>query len=376
MSEAAAKKDYYEVLGVQRKATDEELKKAYRQLALKYHPDRNPGDKESENRFKEANEAYSVLSDPDKRRQYDTFGHAGVDGRTGAGGFDFGGGGGFSDIFGDIFEEFFGTGPSGGGRRRAQKGNDLRYNLELSFEEAVFGKEAKIKVRRHEACESCKGSGAKNGASIKTCPACGGAGQLRFQQGFFTVSRTCGKCQGEGKIITETCTACRGLKFSLREKTLSLKIPPGVETGSRLRISEEGEAGDHGGPHGDLYVVITVKDHAHFTRDGNDILCEINISFVQAILGTKVEVPTLQGTSPLKIPPGTQSGKVFRLKGMGSPDLRGHGTGDQVVRVKVQIPTKISAKQRELLEEYARQGGETIDPDGNTLFDKVKNLFE
>jgi len=375
MSDPAAKRDYYEVLGVQRNATDEELKKAYRKQALNFHPDRNPGNKEAESRFKEVNEAYSVLSDPEKRKQYDTFGHAGADGRGGAGGFDFGGGG-FSDIFGDIFEEFFGAGPTRGGRQRAQRGNDLRYNLEISFEEAVFGKEAKIKVRRHEACESCRGSGARSGTSIKTCPTCSGSGQLRFQQGFFTVSRTCSSCHGEGKVISDPCPTCRGLKYALREKTLSVKIPPGVETGSRLRISSEGEIGENGGPPGDLYVVLTVTEHPHFTREGNNILCEIQIGFVQAALGTKLEVPTIKGTNTLKIPPGTQSGKILRLKGMGFPDVRGHGIGDQLVRVKVEIPTKLTAKQRELLEEYARLSGESIDPEGSTLLGKVKNLFE
>jgi molecular chaperone DnaJ len=371
-----AKRDYYEILGVPRNAGDEELKRAYRKLALNHHPDRNPGSEEAEERFKEANEAYSVLSDPDKRRQYDTFGHAGLDGRgLGAGGFDFAQGG-FSDIFGDIFEEFFGASPRGQGGRRAHKGSDLRYNLDLSFEEAVFGKEAKIKLRRPELCETCKGSGAKSSASIRTCSTCSGTGQLRFQQGFFTVSRTCGQCRGEGKIISDPCPSCRGEKYRLKEKTLSVKVPPGVETGSRLRISGEGEPGSSGGPHGDLYVVITVKEHPQFTRDGNDILSEITIGFVQAALGVKVEVPTVKGTVPLKVPAGTQSGKNFRLKGFGFPDLRGYGMGDQVVRVKVQIPTKLSAKQRELLEEYARISGDSVEAEGSRIFEKVKNLFE
>ena len=373
-----AKRDYYEILKVGKNASDEELKKAYRKLALSHHPDRNPGNKEAEERFKEINEAYSVLSDPEKRRQYDTFGHAGVDGRGGPGfgGVDFAPGG-VSDIFGDIFEEFFGASPRGGGGRRAQKGNDLRYNLDLSFEEAVFGKESKIKLRRPEACESCRGTGAKDSRAIKTCPTCNGTGQLRFQQGFFTVSRTCSQCRGEGKIISEPCPTCKGERYRMREKTLAIKIPPGVETGSRLRISGEGEPGGNGGPPGDLYVVITVKEHSHFTRDGNNILCEHTISFVQAALGTKVEVPTIKGTVPLKIPAGTQSGKVLRLKGMGFPDLRGYGMGDQLVRINVQIPTKLNSKQRELLEQYARLSGEAIDTDGSSkIFEKVKNLFE
>lgn len=377
MSEAAAKRDYYHVLGVSQNASDEELKKAYRKLALKHHPDKNPGSKTSEERFKEANEAYSVLSDPEKRRQYDTFGHAGVDGRggPGSGGFDFNQGG-FSDVFGDIFEEFFGGTTSRGGRRRVQKGSDYRYNLDISFEEAVFGKEAKIKLRRPEVCETCHGTGARSKAAIKTCRTCNGMGQLRFQQGFFTVNRTCGECQGEGKTITEPCSTCKGAKYRAREKTIAIKIPPGVETGSRLRISNEGEPSPNGGPSGDLYVVISVQGHPHFSREGNNILSDFSISFAQAALGTKVEVPTIKGATAFKIPAGTQNGKIFRMKGLGFPDLRSHGMGDQLVRIVVNIPIQLTSKQRELLEEYARVSGEQIDSSGKNIFDKVKNLFE
>ncbi|HEY5599476.1 MAG TPA: molecular chaperone DnaJ, partial [Candidatus Manganitrophaceae bacterium] len=351
----AAKRDYYEILGVERTASEEDMKKAYRKMALKHHPDRNPGDKGAEEHFKEINEAYSVLADAEKRKSYDLFGHAGPAG-AGAGGFDFRQGGGFSDIFGDIFEEFFGASPGGGGRRRAQRGNDLRYNMTVTFDDAIFGKEAKIKLRRPEPCSGCKGTGAKGGAT-KSCATCGGTGQLRFQQGLFTVSRTCNQCRGEGRIITEVCPQCKGERYTTRDKTISVKIPPGVETGTRLRVSGEGEAGAAGGPPGDLYVVLTVQEHPQFTRDGDHILYEAPISFIKAILGGKVEVPTIKGTTSLKVPPGTREGKVFRLKGLGFPNLRGYGIGDQLVRVTLEIPTKLTAKRRELLEEYAKVSG-------------------
>lgn len=365
--------DYYEALGVERNASDEELKKAYRKMALKYHPDRNPGDKAAEEKFKEVNEAYSVLADAEKRRSYDLFGHAGQAG-MGAGGFDFNQGG-FSDIFGDIFEEFFGGSAGGRGRTRAQRGNDLRYNMTITFEEAYFGKEAKIKLRRPEPCSGCKGTGAKGGAT-KVCPTCNGAGQLRFQQGMFAVSRSCSQCRGEGRIITEPCPQCKGERYTTRDKTISVKVPPGVESGSRLRVTGEGEAGTNGGPTGDLYVVITVQDHSQFMRDGDHILCEVPVSFVKAILGGKVEAPTMKGPTAVKIPPGTHDGKIFRLKGLGFANVRGYGIGDQLVRIKVEIPSKLTAKQRELLEEYARVSGEPIEPDSGKLFEKVKNLFE
>lgn len=367
----AAKKDYYELLGVQKNASEDELKKAYRKMALKFHPDRNPGDKKSEEQFKEVNEAYSVLNDPEKRKSYDLFGHAGPAG----GGFNQQGAG-FSDIFGDIFEEFFGASQGGGGgRRRAQRGSDLRYNLTLTFGEAFFGKEEKIRLRRPEACAACRGSGAKDGTT-KPCSACGGAGQVRFQQGLFTVSRTCGSCGGQGRVSAEACPSCRGEGYIARDKTISVKIPPGVETGSRLRVSGEGEMGDHGGPSGDLYVVITVKEHRQFARDGDHIVYEAPLNFVRAVLGTKIEVPTMTGTSPLKIPAGTQDGKIFRLKGLGFPNLRGYGPGDQLVRIRLEIPTKITAKQKELLEEFAKISGEAVESDPGNIFEKVKNLFE
>ena len=371
----ATKRDYYEILGVDRNASADELKRAYRKLALKYHPDRNKGNKAAEERFKEANEAYSVLSDPQKRQQYDQFGHAGLgQGAAGGGGFDFGQGGGFSDVFGDIFEEFFG-GQQGSGGRRVQRGNDLRFNMSITFEEALLGKDGKIKLRRPEQCGACGGTGAKGGAT-KRCSTCGGAGQVRFQQGFFTVSRTCATCRGAGSTASETCPRCRGQKFLEREKTISVRIPPGVDTGTRLRVSGEGEPGLNGGPPGDLYVVISVKDHPKFKREGDNILYEAPISFVKAALGGKTTVPTIKGETLLKIPPGTQHGQVFRMKGLGFPNIRGYGIGDQLVKVRITIPTKLTPREREVLEEYAKLSGEEVEVDSSNILEKVKSLFD
>ncbi len=376
-----AKRDYYEILGVNRNATDEEIKKAYRRLAVKYHPDRNPDNKEAEERFKEINEAYEVLKDPDKRRKYDLFGH--TMGPGGAGGFEgfgegfggFGGfGGGFSDIFEDIFEDFFGT--STRKRKRPEKGADLRYNLEISFEDAAFGMETRIKIPRTETCPVCHGTGARSSVKLAICPTCRGTGQIRVHQGFFTLTRTCYHCNGEGRIITDPCDRCNGKKRIQVERTLSVKIPPGVETGSRLRLAGEGEAGINGGPPGDLYIVITVREHPFFSRDGNDIICEVPISVVKAILGGKIEVPTLTGPVTLTIPPGTQPGSVLRVKGKGIKDLRGYGVGDQLVKIKVEIPKKLSPKQKELLEEYARVSGEDVSHGSGGFFEKVKHIFE
>ncbi len=367
----ASKRDYYDVLSVSQNASADEIKKAYRKLALKFHPDRNAGDKNAEDRFKEANEAYSVLSDPQKRQMYDQFGHAGP---AGSGGFDFGQGGGFSDVFGDIFEEFFG-GQTGQRGSRAQRGSDLRYNLSISFEEALLGKEGKIKLRRPEQCGQCQGTGAKGGAT-KRCSTCNGAGQVRFQQGFFTVSRTCSACRGAGTIIADPCEQCHGHRFIEREKSISVRIPPGVDTGTRLRVTGEGEAGSNGGPPGDLYVVITVGDHPEFARDGDHILYEAPISFVKAALGATIEVPTIKGKTPLKIPPGTQDGKILRLKGLGFPNLRGHGIGDQVIKIRITIPTKLNAEQRESLETYAKLSGEEVHSESGTILEKVKSLFD
>ncbi len=374
MVRLADKRDYYETLGVGRDATDEDIKKAYRKSALRYHPDKNPGNKESEEKFKEVNEAYEILSDPEKRRRYDLFGH-GMGANGGFEGFGgFGGAGGFGDVFEDIFEDFFGAGTKR--KRRAERGADLRYNLEISFEEAAFGIETKINIPRMDTCSACNGTGAKSSTKLSICPTCKGNGQIRFQQGFFTLSRTCTHCNGEGRIISDPCDKCHGRKRVRRERTLSLKVPPGVETGSRLKLAEEGEAGINGGPHGDLYVVITVRDHPFFVREGNDVFCEVPVSFVKAALGGKIEVPTLTGKMSLSVPPGTQPGKMLRIKGKGIADVRGYGIGDEVVKIMVEIPKKLSPKQKELLEEYARDSGEEVDAGNSGFFDKVKNIFE
>ncbi len=370
----AAKRDYYEILGVSREAAEDEIKKAYRRLAHKYHPDKNPGNKESEEHFKEVNEAYEVLRDADKRRKYDLFGHG--MGAAGTGGFEGFGAGGFGDIFEDIFEDFFGG--AGGPRRRtrAERGSDLRYNLEISFEEAAFGMETKVKIPRTETCTVCNGSGAQPASKIAVCPTCKGTGQVRFQQGFFTLARTCTQCNGEGKIITNPCETCHGRKRVQKDRVISLKIPPGVETGTRLRLNGEGEAGLNGGPPGDLYVAITVREHPIFTRDGNDLFCEIPVSFLTAILGGEVEIPTLTGEAPLKIPSGTQPGQIFRLKGKGIANLKGYGIGDQVVEVRVEIPKKLTPRQKELLDELAKVSGEEGNAASTGFFKKVKDIFE
>jgi molecular chaperone DnaJ len=369
----SGKKDYYELLGVNRNAGEEEIKKAYRKLALQYHPDRNPGDKQAEEKFKDVSEAYSVLSDPQKRSQYDQFGHAAFgEGGPFAGGFDFSGG--FEDIFGDIFGEFFGGG-AGARRRGRGRGEDLRYNLSLKFEEAVHGTEKKIKIPRHGPCETCRGSGAKPGTAPQTCPTCRGRGQVNFQQGFFSVSRTCGQCQGQGTIIKDPCATCGGAGRVRTMHTLSVKIPHGVDNGSRLKLRGEGESGPPGGTPGDLYVVIQVEPHPIFVRDELDIICEVPISFVQAALGAEIDVPTLEGKVKMKIPPGTQSGKLFRLKGKGVKDHQGYHQGDQHVRVIVETPTRLTAKQRELLKEFAALGGEEVNPLSKGFFDKMKELF-
>jgi molecular chaperone DnaJ len=366
------KKDYYELLGISRSVSDEEVKKAYRKLALQYHPDRNPGDKQAEERFKEVSEAYQVLSDPQKRAQYDQFGHAAFgDGGPFAGGFDFTAG--FEDIFGDIFGEFFGGAT---GRRRGRgKGEDLRYNLALSFEEAVAGTEKKIKIPRHGACETCRGNGAKPGTAPQTCPTCRGRGQVSFQQGFFSVSRTCNQCHGQRTIIKDPCSGCGGAGRVRKLHTLSVKIPAGVDTGSRLKLRGEGETGPAGGAPGDLYVVIQVEPHPIFVRDNLDIICEVPISFVQAALGAEIDVPTLDGKVKMKIPPGTQTGKVFRMKGKGIKDVQGYQQGDQHVHVTVETPTRLTSRQKELLKEFAAVSGEDVNPLTKGFFDKMKELF-
>ncbi len=369
------KRDYYEILGVHKNASETEIKKAFRKLAIQHHPDKNPGDKEAEEKFKEATEAYEVLSDAQKRAQYDQFGHAGV---SGAGGFSGGGFGGFGagSPFGDIFSDIFGDIFGGGGRRtQGRRGDDLLYNLEIAFEEAAFGCEKKIDVPYAKRCVSCNGSGAKPGTEPKICPTCRGAGQVRYQQGFFSVSKTCGQCNGEGKVVDDPCPDCRG-KGSVKDtKTLSVKIPGGVETGSRLKLTGEGGQGAKGGPNGDLYVAIAVKDHPLFQREDDNVVCEIPISFAQAALGCEIEVPTLDGKVSMKIPDGTQSGKIYRLRGKGIPSLQGYGRGDQLVIVKVETPTNLSGRQKELLEEFAKISGEDAHPMKKGFLDKVMDFL-
>ena len=372
------KRDYYEVLGVTRTVTDTELKSAYRKLALQYHPDRNPNNPDAEEKFKELTEAYAVLMDGDKRAAYDRFGHAGVSSSgAGAGGFDPSA---FQDLS-DIFGEFFGFGDifggGGGGRRRsrAQRGPDLREDLTLEFEEAVFGTETKVAVRRHEACEDCSGSGTAPGKAPVTCRSCQGRGQVRYQQGFFSMARTCPTCQGSGSVITDPCLKCKGEGRVLRQRTVEAKVPAGVEDGTRIRFSGYGEAGAFGGPAGDLYVVLHVKEHAFFTREGNDLHCVMPISFTQAALGAEIRVPTLEGEQTLKIPEGTQSGSTFRLKNRGVPVLNGRGKGDLFVEVRAQTPSKLTKRQRELLQELDGLTRVENKPQRSKLVEKMKDIF-
>jgi molecular chaperone DnaJ len=368
----APPRDYYEVLGVPRNASEQEIKSAYRKLALKHHPDRNRGDKQSEERFKEAAEAYGILGDPDKRRLYDAYGHAGVAGAAG-GGFDPTIFADFSDILGD----FFGFGDAFGRRRGPRRGADLRYNLEVSFEEAAFGTEAQIRIPRSETCTACAGTGAAPGTQPSRCPTCRGAGQVTFQQGFFSVARTCSHCRGTGRIVSEPCGTCRGEGQTTTERTLQIRIPPGVDTGSQLRIGGEGEAGALGGPPGDLYVVLRLTEHAYFKRDGTHLFCELPVSVPQAVLGATLEVQTLDGgKARLVVPEGTQSGTVLRLKGQGVPHLGGRGRGDLHVLVRVAVPKRLTPEQRRLFEQLAR----TLPlPDAKdqdkSLLDRMKDLL-
>ena len=365
-----AKRDYYDVLGIHQNASEAEIKKAYRKLAVKYHPDKNQGNKEAEEKFKEISEAHEVLSDPQKRATYDQFGH--TMGAEGFGGFrDAGfGGGGFGDVFEEVFGDFFG----GGGKRksRGRRGGDLRYNLTVSFEDAAFGKETTIKIPTYEECARCDGSGGKTSA----CTTCGGTGQVRLQQGFFTVSRSCNKCMGRGSVITDPCRDCSGSGRKEVEKSLSIKVPPGVETGMRLRLTGEGEPGSMGAPPGDLYIVINVKEHPFFVREGNDVICEVPISFVQATLGDEIEVPTLKGKVKMKIPAGSQPGSVLRLRGNGFPDARGYGRGDQHVVIKVEVPSKVTERQKQLLREFDCESCEETHPIKKGFFSKLKEIFD
>ncbi|TBU78556.1 molecular chaperone DnaJ [Pseudomonas daroniae] len=371
-----SKRDYYEVLGVERGASEAELKKAYRRLAMKHHPDRNPGDKAAEDAFKEANEAYEVLSDAGKRSAYDQYGHAGVDPQMGGGGGFGGASANFSDIFGDVFSDFFG-GQRGGQRGGAQRGSDLRYTLELDLEEAVRGTTVTIRVPTLVNCKVCEGSGAKKGTSPVTCTTCGGIGQVRMQQGFFSVQQTCPRCHGSGKMITDPCGSCHGHGRVEEHKTLSVKVPAGVDTGDRIRLSGEGEAGTMGGPAGDLYVVVNVREHAIFQRDGKHLYCEVPISFADAALGGELEVPTLDGRVKLKIPEGTQTGKLFRLRGKGVAPVRGGGAGDLMCKVAVETPINLDRRQRELLDEFRQSlaGNSSHSPKANGWFEGVKRFF-
>ncbi|KAB2319071.1 molecular chaperone DnaJ [Betaproteobacteria bacterium SCN1] len=367
-----SKRDYYEILGVAKNASDEEIKKAYRKLAMKFHPDRNPDDKGAEEKFKEAKLAYEILSDADKRSAYDQFGHAGVDPQAGMGG-GFGSNSGFADAFSDIFGDIFG----GGNRReRVYRGADLRYNLEIGLEEAARGTETKIRVPALEECATCHGSGAKPGTQPTTCTTCGGHGQVRIQQGFFSVQQTCPRCGGTGKMVADPCPSCHGEGRVKKHKTLSVKIPAGVDSGDRIRLAGEGEAGVNGGPAGDLYVVISLKEHPVFKRDGDDLHCEMPISFVIAALGGEVEIPTLDGHAKIKIPAETQTGKIFRLRGKGIKGVRSHAPGDLLCHMLVETPVNLSERQRELLREFDNlASGRNNNPRAQSFMDKVKAFF-
>lgn len=378
-----SKRDYYEVLSVERTVTIEEIKKSYRKLAVKYHPDKNPGDKTAEEKFKELGEAYEILSDPQKRALYDQHGHAAFDRRAGGG---FSRGGGFHDPF-DIFREVFGGGGGGsifddlfgGGRAdpsQPQRGEDLRYDMEITFEEAANGCEKEITITKPDRCEVCDGSGAEAGSRVKTCPTCGGRGQVISSRGIFSIAQTCPACQGAGRVIEKPCKACHGSGRKDKASKIKLRIPGGVDTGSRLRSMGNGQAGFRGGPPGDLYVVLHVKPHEIFQRDGDDLLCEVPVGFVQAALGTEIEVPTLNGTAQIKIPAGTQPGTMFRLKGKGIKNVQGYGYGDLHVRVTVEVPTHLTSAQKAKLQEFAELCNGKESPLSQGFFEKAKKLFK
>lgn len=386
----AQKRDYYDVLGVNRNASSEDIKKSYRKLALKFHPDRNPGDKSAEEKFKEIAEAYEVLSDPQKKATYDQFGHAGLGAGVGAGPGGFGGFGvdleealrmfmgEFGRGFGrSIFSDFFSEEEWPGVRtRRKLRGSDLRYDMEILLEEAAFGTKKEITVTINETCKTCNGEGTAPGTSRTTCPSCDGSGMVYSRQGFFSISRTCSKCQGTGTIVKNPCKACRGIGTVPENKRIAVKVPDGVETGSRLKITGAGEPGPKGGEPGDLYIVLHVREHSIFQRQGDDLLCEMPITFVAASLGDDVEIPTLDGRIKLKIPPGTQSGKVFRVKGKGMPNIHGYGRGDLYIRVIVEVPMHLGAEERRIIEELDKFGKENIFPMTKAFKDKVKRMFE
>ena len=373
-----AKRDYYEILGVAKNATDEELKKSFRKLAMKHHPDRNPDDKGAEEKFKEAKEAYEMLSDPKKREAYDRFGHAGVDpNAAGMGGG--GGAGGFSDVFGDIFGDIFGQGRGGGGggRSNVYRGADLRYAMEITLEQAAAGFATEIRVPSWEGCETCGGTGAKPGTKPKVCTACAGQGTVRLQQGFFSIQQTCPTCHGSGKVIPDPCGTCDGVGRTKKTKTLEVKIPAGIDDGMRIRLSGNGEPGVNGGPSGDLYVEIKVKEHTVFQRDGDDLHCEIPISFVTAALGGKIQVPTLHGRAEIELPEGTQTGKTFRLRGKGIKGYRSSYPGDLYAHVSLETPVRLNDKQKKLLRDFETTLQDPKhSPQSKGWMDKVKDFFQ
>jgi molecular chaperone DnaJ len=377
MATATMKMDYYEVLQVERTASDTELKASYRRLAMQYHPDRNPNNPEAEEKFKACSEAYQVLSDPDKRAAYDRYGHAGVG--AGAAGNPFAGSpfaqGDLGDIFGDLFGEMFNMGSRTGRASRAQRGRDIKFDLRMEFEEAVFGIEREITIRRAEACNDCSGTGSEGGRQPETCQQCSGRGQIRTQQGFFSVARTCPVCSGTGSVVRHPCKTCRGDGRVGREHKILVKVPAGVENETRIRYAGEGDAGKWGGPSGDLYVVLEVRAHKFFERDGDDLHCVMPISFPQAALGTELEIETLHGPELLKVPEGTQSGKEFRLRGKGVPHLNAHGRGDLIVEVRVQTPARLTRQQKELMRQLSESLKVDNVPQSRGLFDKVKEMF-
>ena len=381
----STKRDYYDVLGVDKSADATAIKKAYRKLAMKYHPDKNPGDKEAEEKFKEINEAYEVLSDETKRRNYDQFGHEGVNGQGfgGAGGFGGQGFGGFDDIFGDIFGDMFGGGFSGGSRQRRrgpERGADIKQRVNISFEEAAFGKKVQVKINRSEECDQCHGSGAKPGTSKKTCPTCHGSGQVQSVQrtpfGNIASTRTCSTCNGEGEVIDSPCSKCHGKGSIRKTKTIEVDIPAGIDNGQMIKLGGQGELGTRGGPRGDLYIEVNVQSHPLFTRDGYDVYLEMPITFAQATLGDKIQVPTLDGKVEYEVPEGTQTGTVFRLKGKGIPKLKSNVRGDQYVKVTVEIPKKLNEKQKELVREFEKECGQEVHQRQKTLSDKIDNFFK